>query len=227
MSADRDDAGAVRSGRGPDGSHGQRRRLPPRDRMRQITSAASALFAATISEKVTVADIVSRAGVSRALFYRHYSSVDEVFQSVVDLVAQDFVDRLRLEATDDQDAELVRVLHDFLHTCQEVRLPARALLRNSRLPGTDDSVVSMVFLQAEQEIYRRVGLGEPTRLARLTVRSWLTCIEVQTLAWLDGGEEHETIDELATRLTATLRALIHVTLPTEDEGMLALSRILG
>ncbi|WP_152428084.1 TetR/AcrR family transcriptional regulator [Dietzia sp. UCD-THP] len=227
MSGQRDDTGATTSGRGADGPPGQRRRLPPRDRMRQITSAASALFAATISEKVTVADIVNRAGVSRALFYRHYSSVDEVFQSVVDLVAQDFVDRLRLETTDDQDAELVRVLHDFLYTCQEVRLPARALLRNSRLPGTDDSVVSMVFLRAEQEIYRRVGIGEPTRLARLTVRSWLTCIEVQTLAWLDGGDQDETIDELASRLTATLRALIRVTLPTEDEGMLALTRILG
>lgn len=198
------------------------RRLPPVERMRQITSAAASLFAATILENVTVADIVKRAGVSRALFYRHYSSVNEVFDSVVDLVAQDFLARLETEASDDSEAELDRVLRDFLNTCQAVRLPARALLRNSRLPGTDDSVVSQVFLRAEQEIYRRSGIDEPSKLARLTVRTWLTCVEVQTLAWLDGEDHAETVDVLAARLTNTLRALIDVTMPSDDDSLTAL-----
>lgn len=190
--------------------------------MRQITSAAASLFAATILENVTVADIVNRAGVSRALFYRHYSSVNEVFDSVVDLVAQDFLARLEMQASDDTEAELDRVLRDFLNTCQAVRLPARALLRNSRLPGTDDSVVSLVFLRAEQEIYRRSGIEEPSTLARLTIRTWLTCVEVQTLAWLDGEDHAETVDVLAARLTNTLRALIDVTMPSDDDSLTAL-----
>lgn len=193
----------------------RRRRLAPRERTAQVIEAAAPLFAEKRPDEVTAGEVADRAHISRASFYRLFSSVDEVFERVLGGVADSFAARLRVGGSADHAEEVRRLTVDFLRTARTVRPGALAALRAAKPASVESptSVVGTVRREIVDEILRRSCPEESGPLARRTVQTWLAGAEVQVIAWLETGDAppEPLADLLAVQLVALIEATARVT----------------
>lgn len=190
---------------------GRRRRLRPEERREQLINAAISLYSARSVDQVSVDDITAAADVSRALFYRYFSSTEELFQAATATALDGLIARFRTVYEGSLVEQLRHALHEFVLFAEEHRATFAALLRNGSVMATPDTdaLIDQVRHVAVEEIMQRTGVTDPSPMTLMTLRAWIATVEVATLSWLQ--EQHLTADELVVWLTDQLVGMMAAT----------------
>ncbi|MFD9408091.1 TetR/AcrR family transcriptional regulator [Streptomyces sp. NPDC059989] len=163
-----------------------RRRLSPDERRAQLLDVGARLFAQHPYEEVLMEDVAERAGVSRALLYRHFAGKQELFAAVYRQAS----DRLLEQVPLDRPGDVLGQLADGLDVHLDYFVAHRntVLAANRVLAG--DPVVQTI-IDSELDVLR-TRLLEVLPLADDSVRaavaavlkSWLVFVRVLCLDWL-------------------------------------------
>ncbi|SFN72015.1 transcriptional regulator, TetR family [Pseudonocardia ammonioxydans] len=188
------------------------RRMTPQARRAQLVSAALDLYGRQAPEDVAVEDVTRAADVSRALFYRYFSGVEELQVAALGSVVDELVSRVALSGDGPLDAQLATVLDVFLDVVERHARAYVALLRSGSVvsTGATDTLVDSVRDHMVELLCARGGLGEPTPLQLMTLRGWVALVEGSVLAWLEAGRAPDRA-ELRDWLVEQLFAMLEVT----------------
>jgi AcrR family transcriptional regulator len=162
-----------------------RRRLAPDERRSQLLDVGAQLFAALPYEQVLMEEVAARAGVSRALLYRHFPSKRDLFAAVYRRAA----DRL-LDATElDPAIPLAQQVAAGLDTHIDYFVANRnaVLAANRTLVG--DPVIQTIITDELAELRRRVIDvtrldGRARDVLSTVMTSWLVFVRVLCVDWL-------------------------------------------
>ncbi|WP_024803172.1 TetR/AcrR family transcriptional regulator [Nocardia sp. BMG51109] len=163
-----------------------RRRLSPDQRRAELLDAGARLFAEMPYERVQMEQIAERAGVSRALLYRHFPKKSALFAAIYERAAG----TLQAEVRIDPDVPLTGQVAAGLDVHLEYFAANRntVLAANRALSG-DPVVQAIVF--GEHTAMREVVLGatDLTGAARAAMSalltSWLMFVHTLCLEWLE------------------------------------------
>lgn len=188
-----------------------RRRLPPEERRAQLISAAITLFSTRAFDQVSIDDIAAEADVSRALFYRYFSSPHDVFLAATATAIDGLIARLTAPGEGSLIEQLRAALREFVLFARAHGATFVALLRNGSVMASadTDALIDRVRLVAIDEIILRCRIADPSPLTLMTLRSWVATVEVGTLSWVQEG--HLTEDELVSWLIAQLTSMMAAT----------------
>lgn len=194
----------------PDTVAAPRRRLPPEVRRRELVEAAIRLMGQRPVDQVSVDDITSAAGVSRALFYRYFAGPGELFLEAMRVAVDGLVERLA-QAVGGSPAEQLRAGLAAFADFAEVNAPSYiALLRNGSVLATakTDAIVDEVRRAAAGQVLGQ--LDEPaSALTTLTAHCWVATVEGTMLTWLQ--ERALPRGELEDWLVAQLLGMLATT----------------
>lgn len=173
-----------------------RQRLTPDQRRAQLLDVAATLFAAQPYEDVTMEEIAERAGVSRALLYRHFPGKRELFAALYAQVAGQLLASTRVDPAETFTEQLTEGLDAHIAYFAENR--HTVLAANRALAG---DLVIQTIITDELDALREKLLGVlPVTGSREraavsgVLKSWLVFVQVLCLDWL--VEETCTREEL-------------------------------
>ena len=189
------------------------RRLTVDQRRTQLISTALGLFAHHPPETVTLDGVAASAGVSRPLVYRYFPGgkqqlYEAALRSAADKLEQCFAEPEAGPLTQ----RLASALDRYLGFVDVHDAGFMALLQGGSVVETSrtTSIVDEVRRTAAEEIYAHLGVTEPGRWLRMTVRSWITAVEAASLMWLDDGKQPPAeelrdwmVEHFVVQLTAT------------------------
>jgi AcrR family transcriptional regulator len=163
-----------------------RQRLSPADRRAQLLVVGARLFAEHPYEDVLMEEVAQRAGVSRALLYRHFPSKHALFAAVYQEAADRLLAETRIDPADSLRGQLVQGME--VHLDYFVANRNAVLTANRVLAG--DPVVQAI-MTGELDALRTRLLSvlplaeEHSREAVSSVlRSWLVFVQVLVVDWL-------------------------------------------
>lgn len=162
-----------------------RRRLTPQDRRRQLLDVGAAMFATRPYESVLMEEIAERAGVSRALLYKHFPSKHDLFAAVYREAADGLLDATEL----DTDTPFVDQIGAGLDTHIEYfAANASAVLAANRTLAGDPTIQAIItgeLAVLRQRMIDASGLdgSDRDRLAAV-LTAWLVFVRVLVLDWL-------------------------------------------
>lgn len=165
-----------------------RRRLTPEQRRAELLGVAARMFAERPYDEVQMEEIADRAGVSRALLYRHFSSKREVFAAIYRQAADSLVAGVRIDvhaSLAEQVAAGLDLHFDYFAANRNTVLAA-----NRSLAG--DPVVQAI-IAADHEALRDRLLGiagpidVPHDILAALVTAWLRFVHTLCLDWLERG----------------------------------------
>ncbi|TXS55464.1 TetR/AcrR family transcriptional regulator [Streptomyces sp. t39] len=173
-----------------------RQRLTPDARRAQLLDVAAALFAAQPYEDVTMEEIAERAGVSRALLYRHFPGKRELFAALYTQVAGELLARTRVDPAETFVEQLTEGLD--AHIAYFAANRHTVLAANRALAG-DRLIQTIITDELDALREKLLGVlpvtGTRHRAAVSGVlKSWLVFVQVLCLDWL--VEETCTPEEL-------------------------------
>lgn len=95
-----------------------------------------------------------------------------------------------------------------------------ALLQGGSVVETSrtTAIVDGVRRAAAEHILDHLGVKDPGRRLRMTVRMWITAVEGASLSWLDGGKE-PPLDELRDWLVEQFVAMLVVSAGRDPQTM--------
>ncbi len=163
-----------------------RRRLTPDQRRAQLLAVGAELFAAHPYEAVLMEEVAERAGVSRALLYRHFPGKHELFAAVYRQAA----DRLLAATRLDPAATLVQQLAQGLDAHLDYFVANRhAVLAANRVLAGDPVVQTIMAEELDALRTRLLAVlplaGEDARATVSAVlKSWLVFVQVLCVDWL-------------------------------------------
>jgi AcrR family transcriptional regulator len=161
------------------------RRLPPEQRRRQLIDAAIELYSQRPFEQVSVEDIAEAADVSRALFYRYFTSPGELFAAASRVAIDGLVARLTTPAEGPLDQRLRHGVAEFVDFVEHHPAAFVAVVRNSSAISTETGgLVKEVRLAIVDVIKAGAGLTGELPLIDLTIWCWAAAMEEATLRWL-------------------------------------------
>lgn len=175
-------------------------RLTPAARRDQLLDVGASLFASKDYDEVLMEEVASRAGISRALLYRHFSSKRDLFAAVHQRAAAQLQ-----TAVDFSTGTLVEQLtagldahFDYFEANRNLVLAANRVLAN-------DPVVQAVITDDFAVLHRRLldAAGVDGPLASAAVMAWLGFVRVMCVEWL----AHGAFDRVALR-DLCVRALL-------------------
>lgn len=163
-----------------------RQRLTPTERRARLLAVGAQLFAQHPYEDVLMEDVAERAGVSRALLYRHFAGKRDLFAAVFEQASDRLLERVPLDRPGDLLGQLVEGLD--VHLDYFVAHRNTVLAANRVLAG--DPVVQTI-IDGELDVLRTRLLGvlpladDSVREAVAAVlKSWLVFVRVLCLDWL-------------------------------------------
>ncbi|WP_116045576.1 TetR/AcrR family transcriptional regulator [Amycolatopsis palatopharyngis] len=185
--------------------------MSPEARRQDLISAALELFGSRPPEDVSVDDVVARAGVSRPLFYRYFSSVRELHLAALRSVTDGLIDRLALREEGTPTQRLRAAVRGLIEVAGEYRAGYVALLRSGSVVATSETnaVVDQVRNRAVEVILDETGVADPSPLLLATLRCWTAVVEGALLTWLQEGIPRQVeldrwlVDQLVAMLSAT------------------------
>lgn len=205
-----------------------RRRLSAQQRREDILDAAADLYASGQPTEFTIDDVVGKAGVSRATFYRIFGGLEDLRACIIGRIATAFQTRMFSGfGSDNQWLELTAGIREFLRIADTFRSEVILLLdnqgRGSIAEGMRDAVAS--------EIARRIYPVEETPLGRQALRTWVAAAEYQVRAWLQqratDKETAESADLVTERLAGLLEAVAREYEATSNDAfIIELMRVL-
>src|SRR5690349_2922134 len=98
-----------------------RQRLSPAERRTQLLAVAARLFAARPYDEVLMEDIAERAGVSRALLYRHFPGKRDLFAALYKQASEQLLAKTRLDPADTLVEQLIEGLDAHIEYFAENR----------------------------------------------------------------------------------------------------------
>ncbi|RAS62444.1 TetR family transcriptional regulator [Lentzea atacamensis] len=176
-------------------------RLTPAARRDQLLDVGAALFAAKPYDEVLMEEVAERAGISRALLYRHFSSKRDLFAAVHQRAA----DQLLVEVGDLGAGPLAEQVAAGLDAHFEHFLANRNLVLAANRVLANDPVVQAVITGEFAVLQRRLldAAGVDGPLASAAVMAWLGFVRVMCVEWL----EHDVFDRVELR-DLCVRALL-------------------
>ncbi|ANY10296.1 TetR/AcrR family transcriptional regulator [Pseudonocardia sp. HH130630-07] len=165
------------------------RRMTPEARRAQLVSAALDLYGRSAPEDVAVEDVTRAADVSRALFYRYFSGMEELHVAALGSVADELIARVALPADLPLAGQLGDALDVFLDVVGRHHRAYVALLRSGSVISTDatDALVDGVRDHIVALLCERGGVPAPSPLQLMTLRGWVSLVEGSTLTWLQAA----------------------------------------
>ncbi|GAA2817919.1 helix-turn-helix domain-containing protein [Kitasatospora sp. CM 4170] len=163
-----------------------RQRLSPADRRAQLLSVGAQLFAARPYEEVLMEDVAERAGVSRALLYRHFPSKHDLFAAVYQQAADELLAETRLDPAHTLVEQLAQGMDAHLDYFVANR---HAVLAANRVLAGDPVIQTIMNNELDALRARLLGVlplaDEAARRAVSGVlRSWLVFVQVLCVDWL-------------------------------------------
>ena len=113
-----------------------RRRMPASDRRALILESAREVFAEGGYHQTSLEEVASRAGVSKALLYEHFSSKRELHAAMLEAHVHELIERINAALVDAEPGEgrLRAGLEAFFTFLEERRGAAAIMLRNTGDP---------------------------------------------------------------------------------------------
>ncbi|OUC95958.1 TetR/AcrR family transcriptional regulator [Streptosporangium minutum] len=178
-----------------EGARPARRRLSVDRRREELMAAALELFSTRDAEDVSIDDVASAAGASRALVYHYFGGKQELYVAALKSAAAQLEARLRPpeggRPLDDLSGGLTRYF-DFV---EEHAAGFAALLKGgpANRSGEIGEIVDSVRHRLFRLIMKQMRVDEPGPALRITLRSWIASVETAGLDWL----EHRDIERPA------------------------------
>lgn len=170
----------------------RRVRLEQEERREQLLRGAAALFHARAYEDVSVDDVASAAGVSKALVFHYFASKRELFVAVIERAAAELVsDTTRAAepvAGEPPIERLRRGLDAYLAFAEAHADAYLALMRSAA--GADPGLSAIVERTRElfaERLLESLPLASELARApalRLVTRGYIGFVEAASLAWL-------------------------------------------
>lgn len=166
------------------------------DRRRgELVAAALKLFGGRDAEDVSIDDVASAAGASRALVYHYFGGKQELYLAALRGAAVELESRLCRDEGGRPLDELAAALRRYFDFVEEDTAGFAALLRGgpARRAGEAGEIVDGVRRRLFLLIQRQLRVDEPSPVLRLTLRTWIASVEAAGLDWL----EHRDLDRAA------------------------------
>jgi AcrR family transcriptional regulator len=204
------------------GTRPARRRLSVDRRREELMAAALELFGKRDAEGVSIDDVASAAGASRALVYHYFGGKQELYVAALKSAAAQLEARLRPEGPKDSDAlheggrpleELADGLKRYFDFVEEHAAGFAALLKGGpdNRDGEIGEIVDAVRQCLLRLIMKQMRLEEPGPALRVTLRSWTASVETAGLDWLEHGDmgrpalERMLVDQMLALLEVAAR----------------------
>lgn len=190
--------------------------MDPKQRRDHLVASALTLFGRRPHHHVLPEEVAAEAGVSRALFYHYFSSMDEVYVAALQVASEGLVARLLPPIEQPIAAQLEHVISELFIFGEQYRTPYIAMHRGHAV-ATPEAYTTVEQARTELigQLADRAGIPAPTPLLTLTLRSWVSVLEGTVLAWLT----QQTPDRIKLQvwLARQLRAMLAET-ATYDRG---------
>ncbi|MFD4660459.1 TetR/AcrR family transcriptional regulator [Kitasatospora sp. NPDC058444] len=195
--------------------HERRRRLSPAERRAQLLSVGARLFAERPYEEVLMEEVAERAGVSRALLYRHFASKHDLFAALYREAADGLLARTRFDPADSLIEQLIEGMDAHLDYFIANR---QAVLAANRVLAGDQVIQTIITEELDALRGRLLGVlplaDERARQAVSQVlRSWLVFVRVLVIDWLT--EETCTRTELRDACIGAVLGALRPLLPVD------------
>lgn len=187
-------------------------------------AAALELFSTRDAEDVSIDDVASAAGASRALVYHYFGGKQELYVAALKSAAEQLESRLRPQGGGRPLDELASGLRRYFDFVEEHAAGFAALLRGgpANRAGEIGEIVDGVRQRLFRLIQRQMRVERPSPVLRTTLRSWIASVETAGLDWLEHRDiERATLEKmLVDHMVALLR--VAAGYDTEVDGLLDL-----
>ncbi|NRQ37138.1 TetR/AcrR family transcriptional regulator [Nonomuraea sp. NN258] len=150
-------------------------------------AAALELFSTRDAEDVSIDDVASAAGASRALVYHYFGGKQELYVAALRSAAEQLESRLRPQEGGRPLDELAAGLKRYFDFVEEHAAGFAALLRGgpANRAGEVGEIVDGVRRRLFLLIQKQMRVEEPSPVLRTTLRSWIASVETAGLDWLE------------------------------------------
>lgn len=165
----------------------ERSRLEPQQRREHLLDTAAAMFAEKPYDDVMIQDIAARAGVSRALMYRYFSTKRDLYVALFKRASDRFLARI----SPDPQLPLAQQLATALeaHIQSIVDHPFEAVTINRGALSDDPAIQAIVAEQlnvvGQRLVDQLVAQGRPRDATEIAVEGWLAFVRAACVKWID------------------------------------------
>ena len=180
-------------------------------------AAALVLFSERDAEDVSIDDVASAAGASRALVYHYFGGKQELYVAALRSAADQLESRLRPHGGGRPLDELASGLSRYFDFVEEHAAGFAALLRGgpANRAGEVGEIVDGVRQRLFRLIQKQMRVERPSPVLRTTLRSWIASVETAGLDWLEHRDlERVTLERM---LVDHMVALLGVASGYDDE----------
>lgn len=162
-----------------------RRRLTPDERRRQLLAVGAELFAAQPYEAVLMDEVATRAGVSRALLYKHFPTKRDLFAAVYRHAADGLLDAVAL---DPDVALLDQMIAGLDAHLDYFEANSNAVLAANRTLAGDPTIQAVIEGELGALRHRAIAASGLTGRRRAVfaavLAGWLVFVRVLVVDWL-------------------------------------------
>ncbi|REE96948.1 TetR/AcrR family transcriptional regulator [Thermomonospora umbrina] len=198
-----------------------RRRLSVDERRDELIGAALQLFSTRPPDEVSIDDVAVAAGASRALVYHYFGGKYELYVAALRSAAGQLSVLLEPPTEGKPLERLQLCLTRYFDFVESHASGFSALLRGGPADrsGEVGEIINGIRSLVLDRILHAIGAPEPGAVLRITLRSWLACVETAGMDWL----EHQDLsrDSLERLLVDQIIVLLHAA-GTHDPRIAAL-----
>ncbi len=150
-------------------------------------AAALELFSRHDAEDVSIDDVATAAGASRALVYHYFGGKQELYVAALRSAAKELEDRLRPVSGGTAIEEMAAGLTRYFDFVEDHAAGFAALLRGgpANRAGEVGEIVEGVRRRLFKMMTNQMRVTEPSPVLRTTLRSWIATVETAGLDWLE------------------------------------------
>ncbi|MDT7742538.1 MAG: hypothetical protein QOE59_1616 [Actinomycetota bacterium] len=193
-----------------------RRRLDPAQRHGQLLEVGAALFAERPYDEVRMEDVATRAGVSRALLYRHFPAKRDLFAAVYRHAADRLLETTQLDpdgSLPDQVAAGLDAHVDYFVANRNTVLAANRVLAGD---PKIQAVINDELAELQRRLLDAIGPEGPRRpLVSAALWSWLVFVRTLCVDWLADPQAYSR-DELRAVCSGALLGALDAAVTTVD-----------
>ena len=178
----------------------RRTRLSAEERRGLVLDAGAALFAERAYDDVLMDDVAERAGISRALLYRHFPSKRELFAGVYVRAAAQLLDASPVDPAKPLPEQVRAGLDAHFDWFEANRLTVLAANRTLAGDPTVQAIITDELTVLRDRLVVALDVtGERRELLSAVLMSWLVFVRALTVEWLStGAGTREEVLEVCT-----------------------------
>jgi AcrR family transcriptional regulator len=165
----------------------ERSRLEPQQRREHLLDTAAAMFAETPYDDVLMEDITARAGVSRSLMYRYFSSKRDLYVAFFQRASDRFLARVSPDPQLPFAEQLATALE--AHIQSFVDHPFEAITINRGALSDDPAIQAIVAEElnvvGQRLVDQLVAQGHARDVTEIAVEGWLAFVRAACVKWIE------------------------------------------